>query len=102
MQFFDLNCPLILDIILRPERFRAGGMNFQLRLPRQHGLLRVEQPQTLQGSSSSKQTHFPYVKCIDAIFSTEVSAREKQGQSSGEPHQGVIGSLAISSIVRPF
>ncbi len=27
------------------------------------------------------------------IFSTEVSAMEKQGQNSGGPHQGVIGSL---------
>ncbi len=27
------------------------------------------------------------------IFSTRVPAREKQGQSSGGPHQGVIGSL---------
>ncbi len=36
------------------------------------------------------------------IFSTEVSAREEQGQNSGGPHQGVIGSLVISSAVRPF
>ncbi len=36
------------------------------------------------------------------IFSTEVSAREKQGQNSGGPHQGIFGSLEISSAVRPF
>ncbi len=49
----------------------------------------------------SKQELY-FVKENYEIFSTEVSAREKQGQNSGEPHQGVIGSLGISSIVRPF
>ncbi len=34
--------------------------------------------------------------------SADVSAREKQGQNSGGPHQGVIGCLGISSAVRPF
>ncbi len=32
------------------------------------------------------------------IFSTEVSAREKQEQNKGGPHQGVIGSLVISPV----
>ncbi len=43
-----------------------------------------------------------FVKENYEMFSTEVSAREKQGQNSGGPHQGVIGSLGISSAVRPF
>ncbi len=49
----------------------------------------------------SKQELY-FVKENYEIFSTEVSAREKQGQNSGEPYQGVIGSLGISSAVRPF
>ncbi len=36
------------------------------------------------------------------MFSTEVSAREKQGQNNGGPHEGVIGSLVVSSVGRPF
>ncbi len=36
------------------------------------------------------------------IFSTEVSAREKQEQNKGGPHQGVIASLVISSVGRRF
>ncbi len=36
------------------------------------------------------------------IFSTGVSAREKQGQDKGGPLQGVIRSLIISSVGRPF
>ncbi len=36
------------------------------------------------------------------VFSTEVSAREKQGQNSSGPHQRVTGSLGISSVRRPF
>ncbi len=36
------------------------------------------------------------------MFSTKVSAREKQGQNSGGPHHGVIGSLRILSAGRPF
>ncbi len=43
-----------------------------------------------------------FVKDNYEIFGTEVSAREKQGQNDGEPHQGVIGSLVISSVGRPF
>ncbi len=43
-----------------------------------------------------------FVKENYEIFSTEVSARERQGQISGGPHQDVIGSLGISSTVRPF
>ncbi len=43
-----------------------------------------------------------FVKENYEIFSTEVSAREKHGQNSGGPHQGVIGSLGISSVVQPF
>ncbi len=43
-----------------------------------------------------------FVKGNYEFFSTEVSAREKHGQNSGGPHQGVIGSLGISSAVRPF
>ncbi len=49
----------------------------------------------------SKQELY-FVKENYEIFSTEVSAREKQGQNSGGPHQGAIGSLGISSAVRPF
>ncbi len=49
----------------------------------------------------SKQELY-FVKENYEIFSTEVSAREKQGQKCGGPHQGVIGSLGISSAVRPF
>ncbi len=52
-------------------------------------------------SKVSKQELY-FVKENYEIFSTEVSAREKQGQNSGGPHQGVIGSLGISSAVRPF
>ncbi len=49
----------------------------------------------------SKQMLY-FVKESYEIFSTQVSAKEKQGQNSGEPHQGVIGSLGISPAVRPF
>ncbi len=49
----------------------------------------------------SKQELY-FVKENYEIFSTEISAREKQGQKSGGPHHGVIGSLGISSAVRPF
>ncbi len=49
----------------------------------------------------SKQELY-FVKGNYEIFSTEVSAMEKQGQNSCGPHQGVIGSLGISSAVRPF
>ncbi len=49
----------------------------------------------------SKQELY-FVKENYEVFSTEVSAREKLGQNSGGPHQGVIGSLGISSTVRPF
>ncbi len=49
----------------------------------------------------SKQELY-FVKDNYEIFSTEVFAREKQGQDSGGPHQGVIGSLGSSSAVRPF
>ncbi len=49
----------------------------------------------------SKQELY-FVKENYEIFSTEVSAREKQGQNSGWPHQGVIVSLWILSVVRPF
>ncbi len=43
-----------------------------------------------------------FVKENYAIVSTEVSAREKQGQNSGGLHQGVMGSLGSSSVDRPF
>ncbi len=36
------------------------------------------------------------------IFSTKVSAREKQGQDKGGPHQRVIRSFVISSVGQPF
>ncbi len=49
----------------------------------------------------SKQELY-FVKGNYEIFSTEVSAKEKQGQNSGGPHQGVIGSLVISFAVWPF
>ncbi len=49
----------------------------------------------------SKQKLY-FVKENYEIFSTQVFAKEKQGQNSGEPHQGVVGSLEISSAVRPF
>ncbi len=49
----------------------------------------------------SKQELY-FVKENYKIFSTEVSAREKQGQNDGGPHQKVIGSLVISSAGRPF
>ncbi len=49
----------------------------------------------------SKQELF-FVKENYEIFSTEVSAREKQGQNGGGPHQGVIESLGISSVGWPF
>ncbi len=52
-------------------------------------------------SRVSKQELY-FVKENYEIFSTEVSAREKQGQNSGGPHQGVIGAFGISSAVRPF
>ncbi len=52
-------------------------------------------------SKYSKQELF-FVKENYEIFSTEVSAREKQGQNNGGPHQGVIGSLAVSCVSRPF
>ncbi len=53
------------------------------------------------GGQVSKQELY-FVKENYEIFSTEVSAREKQGQNSDGPHQGVIGSLGISSVGRPF
>ncbi len=43
-----------------------------------------------------------FVKENYKTLSTEVSAWEKQGQSSGGPHRGVIGSLGILSVVWPF
>ncbi len=52
-------------------------------------------------SKVSKQELY-FVKENYEIFSTDVSAREKQEQNSGGPHQGVIGSLGTSSAVRPF
>ncbi len=52
-------------------------------------------------SNVSKQELY-FVKQNYEIFSTEVSAREKQEQNKGGPHQGVIGSLVISSVGRPF
>ncbi len=54
-----------------------------------------------QGIFFSKQELY-FLKDNYEIFSTEVSAREKQGQNSGGPHQGVIGSLGISSAIGPF
>ncbi len=54
-----------------------------------------------RGLSSSKQELY-FVKENHEIFSTEVSAREKQEKNSGGPHRGVIGSLGISSTIRPF
>ncbi len=52
-------------------------------------------------SKVSKQERY-FVEENYELFSTEVSAREKQGQNNGGPHQGVIGSLGSSSAVRPF
>ncbi len=52
-------------------------------------------------SQVSKQELY-FVKENYKIFSAEVSAWEKQGQNSGGPHQGVTGSLRISSVGRPF
>ncbi len=51
--------------------------------------------------SKSKQELY-FVKENYEILSTEASAREKQEQNSGGPHQGVIGFLGISSVGRPF
>ncbi len=55
---------------------------------------------SLQKRGLVKKLYF--VKQNYEIFSTEASAREKHGQNSCEPHQGVTGSLGISSVVRPF
>ncbi len=52
-------------------------------------------------SKVSKQELY-FVKEHYEIFSAEVSAREKQGHNSGGPHQGVTGSLRISSVGWPF
>ncbi len=49
----------------------------------------------------SKQELY-FVKENYEIFSTEVSAKEQQGQNSGEPHQGLIWSLEISSVFGHF
>ncbi len=52
-------------------------------------------------SKVSKQELY-VVKENYEIFSTEISAREKQGQNNGGPNQGVIGCLVISSVGRPL
>ncbi len=52
-------------------------------------------------SKVSKQELY-LVKENYEIFSTEVSVKEKQGQNSGEPHQGLNGSFGISSAIGPF
>ncbi len=54
------------------------------------------------GSCKVSKQELYFLKDNYEIFSTEVSAREKQGQNSREPHQGVIGSLGMSSVGRPF
>ncbi len=43
-----------------------------------------------------------FVKENYDIFSKEISAREKYRQKNARPHQGVIGSLKISSAGWPF
>ncbi len=50
-------------------------------------------PRILTLSKQVSKQDLYFVNESYEIFGTEVSAREKQGQNSGGPHQGVIGSL---------
>ncbi len=63
--------------------------------------MKAQTLQTIDESKVSKQELY-FVKENYEFFSPEVSAREKQGHNSGGPHQGLIGSLGISSTVRSF
>ncbi len=66
-----------------------------------YGFSRIAGAMWERVSKVSKQELY-FAKENYEIFSTEVSAREKQEQNKDGPHQGFIGSLVVSSVGRPF
>ncbi len=84
----------------RSSQFRLWIESFLISISQKELVLVTFTRRWHVGFLSKQELYF--VKDNYEIFSTEVFARENHGQNMGEPHQGVIGSLWISSIVRPF